>query len=289
MDEVKKPYGVVYLIVNMINGKMYVGQTTRDVWERFAEHCSNTKSAIGRAIHKYGKENFLVEILVECHAKEQLNTSEMFFVKILNTVAPKGYNLTTGGKNKGHLAELSKAIISRKNKGKKRSPEVCKKISQLKKGMRLSKETRAKMSTTRKGRAMSAKAYIALIKRNELNKVIVVCLETSEIFESLLAASEQYGICSGEISAACKGKRNTAGKKHFMFLEEWLTADEKTRDKWLAKPAHVRKRVRCVETEEIFSSTREAARKYNTDHKNISRACEKSTRKAVGYHWEFAY
>lgn len=50
-------YGVVYMIINLCNDKRYIGITTRTIEERFEEHCK-ADSYIGRAIRKYGRENF---------------------------------------------------------------------------------------------------------------------------------------------------------------------------------------------------------------------------------------
>lgn len=33
-------YGTIYKIINLINGKEYVGQTTNSVFNRFVSHCS---------------------------------------------------------------------------------------------------------------------------------------------------------------------------------------------------------------------------------------------------------
>ena len=119
------------------------------------------------------------------------------------------------------------------------------------------------------------------------NRKKVYCIESGENFESLKMAAECYGIGSGEISSVCHRKRNTAGGLHRMFLEDWLSVDNEISSNLLSKPPHRRKCVRCVETGEIFLSIREAAGKYGVDHKNIGRACQKSTRTALGMHWEF--
>ena len=134
-----------------------------------------------------------------------------------------------------------------------------------------------------KSEATRARMKLAQAK----NRKCVCCIETGEVFESIKMAAEHYGIGSGEISSACHGKRNTAAGLHWLFLEDWLSADDKTRADLLAKLPHRRKRVRCIETDEIFTSTRKAAEKYGTDHKNISRACRKPTRIALGMHWTF--
>ncbi|MBE8953258.1 MAG: GIY-YIG nuclease family protein [Quinella sp. 1Q7] len=62
-------YGVIYLIMNLINSKPYVGQTRRLLEQRFAEH-AKADSLIGNAIRKYDRENFSIEVLEECDTPE---------------------------------------------------------------------------------------------------------------------------------------------------------------------------------------------------------------------------
>ena len=89
-------HGVVYLIMNLINGKIYIGQTKRGIEKRFKEH-ARSNSLIGRAIREYGKENFKCEILAECSESGQLNEIEKFYIAKFNCKFPNGYNFTEGG------------------------------------------------------------------------------------------------------------------------------------------------------------------------------------------------
>ncbi|MBR0262166.1 MAG: GIY-YIG nuclease family protein [Selenomonadaceae bacterium] len=43
-----KPFGVVYLIINLINGKKYVGQTVQPLRKRFNKHANCKTMPIGR-------------------------------------------------------------------------------------------------------------------------------------------------------------------------------------------------------------------------------------------------
>ena len=70
-------YGVVYSVTNNLDGKQYVGQTTRTLEERFSEH-AEADSLLGRAIQRDGAENFSCEVLAECKTQEELNTQERF-------------------------------------------------------------------------------------------------------------------------------------------------------------------------------------------------------------------
>ena len=89
-------YGIVYLIINMINGKRYVGQTTGQLKKRFKCH-AYANTAIGKAIRKYGKKNFRYGVIKNCASREELNQWEMFFIAALKSKIPYGYNMTDGG------------------------------------------------------------------------------------------------------------------------------------------------------------------------------------------------
>lgn len=89
----------IYKITNKLNNKAYIGITKRNPKVRFWEHLKYSRikvSAITKAIKKYGKEKFIFEVIYEGIDYIQ---KEADFIKIFNTLAPNGYNLTTGGEN----------------------------------------------------------------------------------------------------------------------------------------------------------------------------------------------
>ena len=92
-------YGVIYLVTNTINGKKYVGQTTKSLDYRFKGHCNTSNNApLGCAIRKYGKENFTIELLEECETYDTLNLREQYHIQQQKSyVNEGGYNLTFGG------------------------------------------------------------------------------------------------------------------------------------------------------------------------------------------------
>ena len=83
----------------MVNGKQYVGQTTRTLEQRWREHCSNGSQCtyLHNAITKYGKENFKVEPIDIALDQQELDYKESQYIKHYNTLVPNGYNLNTGG------------------------------------------------------------------------------------------------------------------------------------------------------------------------------------------------
>lgn len=97
--------GIIYIIKNKCNDKVYIGQTIQSAKERFAQHLkpSTVKRRgsykIYNAIQKYGKENFYYEILKDNIDEEELDNYEIYFINKYNSYE-KGYNSTRGGDSK---------------------------------------------------------------------------------------------------------------------------------------------------------------------------------------------
>lgn len=131
--------GSIYLVINQINGKIYVGQTRKSIVRRWAEHVKLSmhvpKYPLHHAITKYGKENFQIHELQKCFSQQELDVTEMYWILLLRARYDKfGYNLAKGGqgvRGKGlwHHSQRAKFAISRGNKGKIRTDELRKRIS----------------------------------------------------------------------------------------------------------------------------------------------------------------
>ena len=84
-----------------------------------------------------------------------------------------------------------------------------------------------------------------------------------------------------KIDSKCKRQSKAMkGKKHSEEHKRKLSEAQKNRK-------DQSKKVLCVETEEIFESTREAFRKTGIYQSSISLACNGFRNKAGGYHWKF--
>lgn len=118
--------GSIYVIKNKCNNKVYIGQTTQRVEERFKQHLkllkTNSKQLIHKAIKKYGKENFYYEVLVtNISSLEELNKLEEDFIKKYNSLTPNGYNLCLGGNqprnSKAFSLEEEKCMVDKYKNG----------------------------------------------------------------------------------------------------------------------------------------------------------------------------
>ena len=202
-----KIYGVIYKIINKINGKVYIGQTIEGFNRRYRKNFSKLHDGhLKNAINKYGIENFeIIKILDVAFSKKELDIKEKCWIKIFNSNNKKyGYNLTEGGSN----------ASSYENKTEDEMKEIKEKLRQSKIGENnpmYGKNSWDYMSEEDK------------IKRKEkqikTRSKSVICLTTKRIFCSVKEAEEYYKINKSCIHKCCKGyidkqgyRRNCAGK-----------------------------------------------------------------------------
>jgi group I intron endonuclease len=120
---------VIYKITNLNNGKIYIGQDSKNRKKYFGSGIH-----IKSAIKKYGITNFKKEILEICESIEHLNLAEINWIKLLDATNPTvGYNIAVGGNSvmfgRTHTLEskekMKTSAKTHKNnfKGKTHTPE----------------------------------------------------------------------------------------------------------------------------------------------------------------------
>jgi len=111
----KKTIGI-YSITNIINGKIYIGQSIEieKRWRRHKNELKNNKHDniyLQRSVNKYGFDNFQFEIIEECK-KELLNEREIYWISNYNSNSfIKGYNSESGGSLGKTLSDATKKKI----------------------------------------------------------------------------------------------------------------------------------------------------------------------------------
>lgn len=92
---------IIYKVTNKINNKVYIGQTILPLKLRKSCHISQSKRENGdfyRAIRKYGKNNFIWEVLDDTALNQnELDDFERKYIKKYNSIED-GYNINDGGK-----------------------------------------------------------------------------------------------------------------------------------------------------------------------------------------------
>lgn len=129
---------VIYKTTNIVNGKIYIGQDSKN-----SPTYLGSGTLLKKAIKKYGRKNFIKEILEQCENKNLLDKQEKYWIERLNTQNPAiGYNIANGGEGAAglkHSAE-TKEKISKIHKGKKLSNEHIEIIREYSKQRPKSKE-----------------------------------------------------------------------------------------------------------------------------------------------------
>lgn len=95
--------GLIYCAKNLVNSKVYVGQTSKSLDVRRFQHEHNAfvlrrNSYFYQALRKYGKESFVWTILIDnIDSKAELDEQELFWIRELNaTNHTRGYNIYEG-------------------------------------------------------------------------------------------------------------------------------------------------------------------------------------------------
>jgi group I intron endonuclease len=148
----------VYIVTNLITAKQYVGITS-NFERRWHEHQTDKGRVLYNAIAKYGIENFHISYIANAFDFECACDIERMLIVERNTKAPNGYNLTDGGEGViGYThTDETKAKVSAKLKGQKKSEETRQKMSVARKGIVVSKETKTKISEGKKGKISNRK------------------------------------------------------------------------------------------------------------------------------------
>lgn len=278
-----KNYGIIYTCTNLINGKVYVGQTTRSLDKRMYEHLQNKHKGrttkFYRALTKYDESVFKWEQIDFATSKEDLCTKEIFYIRKFNSFA-KGYNMTKGGeafhsygKQKPIICLETLKVYPSISKAKADFPVGC--FDSLLKG---------KIFTVGgyhwdyyiEGNDYKNNGYFGKPPVKRHTKII--CLETGKIYDRIRDAELDTGIHQSHISCVLKGKQKLAGGYHWAVYSPYI------KNKYLNKNKVVhntKKKIVCLETNEIFNCAEDVSEGYGLAVKtvlNYIRAKEKLKR-----------
>ena len=193
----------IYKVTNMVNGKVYIGQTKQGVGKRWSQHCcAKGCPKLSRAIQKHGKKSFTVVRIDTAQSKEEANQKEMLWIERYNsTNSEYGYNLSIGG-SFGNFNEETRKRMSESHKGEKNNFY----------GKHHSAQAREKMACAKKG-------VYADEKHPRAKKV--VCVETGEVFNTIKEAAKKHKLSPQKISSVCAGAygRRTTGGLHWEYAD----------------------------------------------------------------------
>lgn len=190
------------------NGKRYIGMTMRKPeyrWNYGKGYKSN--KSLYADIQRFGWENIKKVILVFTPSKESAELLERFYIDLYDTRNPlRGYNIEMGGVPTS-LAKQTKKKMSDAHKGKERSEEYRRHISESKRG--------------------AANGMFGKVGDEHPNSSGVIAIDDSGAtrrYGSMSIACKELNLSKNafkNISACCMGKRKSA------YGYRWRYADGK--------------------------------------------------------------
>lgn len=231
----------VYAITNKSNGHQYVGVTSGKAGARWTNHALSIKGdkkacpLVSRAIAKHGIENFEFSVIDIAESREQLSHKEKFWVAELGTIAPNGYNLTTGGDANFEVADEVRA--KQRLAAQSRTEEWIEKQSVARKawwsenpeyrsiaadrarkhhtGRRQSKGQVEARASGKRGMILTHEQRITLA-RAHMNGMVIRCHD-GNIYLSAYEAAIATGADQDKIGSVCTGKRKSTNGFRFWY------------------------------------------------------------------------
>ena len=223
--------GQIYLLINKSNGKLYVGQaacfvgTNNNSWGTIGRWKSHVREAVknsddhcvllNHAIRKYGETGFEILTLFKGN-NDELNEKEIYYIQLLKSMSPHGYNLKTGG-----------------DKGKD-SDETKQKKKEAKTGLKFSDETKQNISKGQIGNRRNAMVrkydedkdlpkYICGSRRYDILtgysiKCFPIGIETKEYYKNEFFSIAKFGSKEKALEEAIKFLNEL--KEKYSYIDE---------------------------------------------------------------------
>lgn len=268
---------IVYLHVNLLTGKGYVGFTKKTMEQRWKGHLgqSRFRGAQGHflnAIRKYGSECWLHTVLEECTTDKDGFSAERHWIKELGT-RETGYNMTDGGEGLLNPTAATLMKMGNAHLDHKPSEATRKRMSDLMKARNASEEWKAsRKARPRKHQApmtVEARHHISLASRARHSERAILSPQSREkarnhpYFKNRPPISEET---RRRLSESHKGQRNT--------LESIAKVVTKTTGR--KRSAEVRAKMSKAQKGRIVSvETREKLRVAMTGFRHTKEACKK--------------
>jgi group I intron endonuclease len=277
--------GFIYKATNLINGKIYVGQTTKSLKVRIKSHYDSHKTPkiiFHKALKKYGFENFEWCVIDSANSQNELDIKEKFWIEFYQTYIgykhSNGYNATTGGKSGFRFTNDSLNKMSQ-------SQAEWIKTHGHPRGMlnkNHSKETieKFKIINSRANNGNS-KPVVKLDKNGVLIKKYDCMRDASDELQKEL---DNYNINAvPHIGNCCKYKNKSAYGYIWMYEEDYNNGNVNIQ-KSKCKKSVIQLTINGEFVKE-FESIKEASAHIGINANNLSRCLNGKTKTCKGYKW----
>lgn len=256
--------GYIYCITNKVNNKKYIGQTTGSYKNRFQQHMTKKykekkyKPIITKAVEKYGRENFCVDVLEKCE-NNLLDEKEIYWISKLNTFED-GYNQTQGGQG-GKKISL---------KNKKKIEKTFLKTFDIPKTAQILGKEKSTIREHLKNMGYSTRD-IQIYKNVEKLEKYIFIKEIYEKEKNIRKTAKIVGMERRSVSRILKkvGIKTKSFEELSKETKSVLKLDPKTK---------------CVLKE--YASLKEASKDVGIHYTSISHVCDDENKKAGGFFWK---
>lgn len=235
-----KIYGIIYMVRNTVNNKIYFGQTTRTFKERYSYSIKNTRNQhLRNAIEKYGIDSFeIIEEFDIAYSKEELDGLEKLYIGVYNTTnSDFGYNKMDGGYNGKPNDEVRKMLSERQkgelnhNYGKETPQDVKHKISQTLKERYKTQEHHSKgrkLTDEHKAKVLQNLQYSNQNGANNPSARAVYSPTLNKKFNTVKQAEEFVGkqgvgkCCNPNCRNKTCGETEDGVRIVWVYYDEWL-------------------------------------------------------------------
>lgn len=287
----------IYKIENLVNHKIYIGQST-DITKRWRNEKTRAfnslsveyNSPLARAFRKYGIENFSFSVLEEC-TKELLNQREQYWADYYNSYIPLGYNVARCGNSEKRLPEWFNQVVEllKQNKSNHEIANIVgciswRTVSDVNCGRAWYQDNMTypirKKVITENGIVYSTEKTVSKKKEIALTKEEILEYINKNIpYISAEELGKAHNISAQQVRKYMK-------KYGLLTMTEYkrnFKIKTKTKKEVLIKGINLK-----TNEEHIFHSFAEASKYVSGDTCNsghIREACEGKRRTAHGYHW----
>lgn len=283
----------IYKITNLINSKIYIGQTIRSINVRWNQHKSESFNNHGHgynyhlhnAIRKYGSDNFKIEIIEQCPDEERFE-EETYYIKKYNSTDPKiGYNFVIQGTGKTQYA--TEDILELWNQGLI--------VNQIAEKLGCHKNVITnRLHANNISHEDIMKRFGEYVKKR--NGKIVEQYDLTGRFIGQWPSTEQCekgGFAQSAVCSVCNQKQKSAYNFLWKYkddprpISEWIEKVNNKKSAGKPKKPVIQYSLSTHEEIQRFPSAAEAARFLHLNDKSVICRAARVKGKSHGYYWEY--
>ena len=311
--------GLIYIVTNSNNNKVYIGKTIQTLNSRWTKHKSDARNEndgnteiFHKAIRKYGEDTFSISVLEDNIPIKDIPEKERYYIAKYNSQAPNGYNILPGGEDS--CGEVNKKPVYQLDLV---TSQVIEKFDSVIEASIITDINRTSIGDTARGKRKSAGKFrwcfeedlekiqnnpyseeeIKSILNGYIKQVYQIDMMSNKIikkWESETEASNALNISKAALSNALNGKTKTCGKFRWAFGDnlENILSNPLTEDEISATNKKGAKKVQQInlKTGEViaeYDSCTLAGKALGISNNGICRVARGERKSCSGYGWKY--